>query len=114
MWGSSDIPTRVVYRIVHTEPPTEADFLSRKALGNSAPRDVRLWDGISVYDRVEAAQRQADRFPHLGRFIAALRLPEDGSIRVEKTLSNRNHYTLWGDAVSMLARVENVVPVEVR
>src|SRR5438045_267250 len=105
---------QTVYRVVRSDPPTEADFLSRQALGLPAPVASHLWDGVSVDDRVLAAERKARRFAQLGRYIATLRLPEDGSIRIEKTLANRNHYTLWGDPVTLLECVVELVPLEVR
>ncbi len=57
----------IFYRIVKTDPPTVADFLSQKALGHPLRRDTpehrRSWEWVSVYDTVEAAQQTAVRFP---------------------------------------------------
>jgi hypothetical protein len=47
------------YRIVKTDPPTEADFLSHRARGIPLQRDTpelrRSWEGVSVYRTPEAA-----------------------------------------------------------
>jgi hypothetical protein len=77
------------------------------------PPEPRLWDGVSLYDSREAAIRQARRFPMLGLFVAAIRLPGDESIRIEKTLRDRHHYALWGDADGLLTCVVEVDLIEV-
>ena len=103
------------YRIVKTDPPTEADFLSYRALGIPLRRDTpelrRSWEGVSVYDTMEAALAIVVQFPRIGRFIAELSLAENGPVRFEQTSVNPRHYDLWGDASDMLVAVVRVVPV---
>ena len=66
----------IFYRIVRTNPPTEADFLSYEALGRPLYRDTpelrRSWEAVSVYDEVESARETVRRFPQIGTFIAEL------------------------------------------
>ena len=76
-------PNRVpveVYRIVPSETPTEADFLSLGALNPqrrppSDPRLLDMWWGISVFDTLDRARSQARKKPYLGSHVAVLRLP---------------------------------------
>jgi hypothetical protein len=102
------------YRITRTDPPTLWDFRSAKDRGRREPESAeerRLWDGISVYATEAQARRKARSLPLLGRFIAAVVLSEDDSVRVERTLSTAGHHTLWGDAALLLERVESWVLV---
>jgi hypothetical protein len=50
------VPT--FYRIVKTDPPTVADFLSYRAQGRRLIHDTpelrRSWEGVSVYDSIKA------------------------------------------------------------
>ena len=108
---------RLFYRIVRTNPPTQADFVSNAAQGKQPrhpdPEILRLWDGLSAYSTVEQARIAARLFPRLGRYIAALRVPEHGSVRFEQTRDPaEGHFTLWGEPDQLLALVVNVVPVE--
>jgi hypothetical protein len=107
---------RTVYRIVRTDPPTLADFLSDAELGRASFKDTedvrRLRSGRSVYATEAQARRKARRYPILGRYIAAVVLPDDQSIWIERTIpSSAGHYTLWGDAALLLTVVVRVVPV---
>ena len=104
---------RTLWRIVRTNPPSEADFLSNEAKG-LRPRDedaetLHLWSGISVFTTLTQARRMARRVPSLG--VAELHIPDDPGVHVERTLG-RGHYTLWGDADRLLISVVRVVPVE--
>jgi len=102
------------YRVVVTDPPTEADFLSDRARGKPPPRTpelLRLWDGLSVMDTEEGAREIARNFPANGAFIAALAIPNNSPIRYERTLRRPGHYTIWGEAAALLDRVEWVTPV---
>ncbi len=103
---------RLFYRIVRTDPPTIADFLSNRARGKARRpvESVREWEGLSLFDTEAQARRMARRFPRLGVYIAALRVPADGPIVVEQTFGP-GHYTLWGDPQDFLPRVVAVVPV---
>jgi hypothetical protein len=108
-------PPRTFFKIVHSESPTLSDFLSNVARGRSFPSDpeqVRLWDGISVYDSRAQARRRARKAPFLGGFIAELRVPEETSIRYERTTRSRGHYTLWGDPATLLACVIRVTEID--
>ena len=102
------------FRIVKTDPPTEADFLSYKALGRPLLRDTpsqrRSWEGVSVTSTLEAARALTVRAPNLGRFIAELELVEGGAVRFAQTGGAPAHYDLWGEPRDMLAAVVRVVP----
>lgn len=101
---------RFLYRVVRTNPPTIQDFLSNLELGRETPVDpemAELWDGLSVQSTLAQARRRSRISPMLGRFIAAVRVPTDGSIRFERT-RGEGHHTLWGDAADLLARVVSV------
>jgi hypothetical protein len=71
----------------------------------------RSWEGVSVYDTMEAALAIVEQFPRIGRFIAELSLPETGPVRFEQTSINPRHYDLWGDARELLAAVVRVISV---
>ena len=106
---------RVFYRIVKSDPPTLIDFMSPEARGR-VPRHptvevLRLWDGISAYETEEQARAKARELPRLGRYIAAVLVPEDGPIRHERTLDSEGHWTLWGEPAELLRRVTSVVRV---
>lgn len=115
LWASSESATRLFFRIVQSDPPTRLDFTSKQAQGapsrDPRPEIVRLQDGLSVYSTEAQARRTARRYPVLGRYIAALRVPEGTAIRVERTLSREGHHTIWGEPDDLLARVLSVVPV---
>ena len=102
------------YRIVRTDPPTETDFLSHKALGRRLRHDTpeyrRSWEGISVYDTLEAARENRARFPRLSGFIAELEIAEGGPIAYAKTLTDPNHYDVWGAPAALLQMVRRVLP----
>jgi hypothetical protein len=100
----------IVYRVVRADPPTVADFRSHEARGRPVPPGApeesrRLWSGISVYDTEERARQTARDYPRLGAYIAELDIPEGGTVRAQRTTKSLGHYTLWGDAVAMLACV---------
>jgi hypothetical protein len=104
----------IFYRVTMTDPPTVADFRSDKERGRPAPRTpelLLLWDGLSVMDSEAGAREIARRFPANGSFIAALDISDDGAIRYMRTLRRPGHYTLWGDANAILARIQSVVTV---
>lgn len=109
---------RVFYRIVHTDPPEVADFLSNAAKGKRprrpTPDVLRLWDGISVYDILRQARITAQTFPHLGRHIAILHVPDDGSVQFAQTLDPaKGHFTLWGDPVVLRKYVTGMARLDV-
>lgn len=104
---------RRFFRIVQTNPPTTHDFRSNKELGRPLlnPKAERLWDGISVWERVGQARSRAKGGRPPGAFIAELRVPVGGSVRIEKTTRRPGHYTLWADASWLLKLVSGVVRV---
>ena len=103
------------YRIVRTDPPTEADFLSYEALGRQLRRETpelrRSWSGVSVYTSERAAREIAARLPRLGAFIAELEVVEDGPVTYEQNGADLEHYDLYGSAEDMLRLVRRVTPV---
>jgi hypothetical protein len=109
------VPT--FYRIVRTDPPTAADFMSNrdKGLPPRGPEvsDPDLWAGISVYDHRDRAESQARRY-QLGAFLAVIELPDNrqpGGLRVSKTLTDPHHHTLWGAPDTLVTLVTRVVPL---
>ena len=104
------------FRIVQSDPPTVADFLSNQAQGRR-PRyplnqeTQRLWEGLSVYDSWAHARRKVGASPWLGSFIAELRVPSGVPVAAERTTSSRGHWTLWGDADVLLGCVVSVLPL---
>ena len=108
---------RTFYRIVKSDPPTLADFVSAQARGRAVPTRLpeelrRLWDGLSVYATLAQAQRKARQSPMIGAYVAELRLPDDVTIRVERTTREAGHHTVWGPAERILACVVEVVPAD--
>jgi hypothetical protein len=103
---------RFFYRLVKSNPPTLEDFTSNLALGKQIPADpalAELWDGLSVQSTLAQARRRGRPSPALGRFVAVLRVPTDGSIRFERT-RGEGHHTIWGDSAVLLALVVSVEP----
>jgi hypothetical protein len=97
------------YRIALTDPATLYDFTSDEALGIPAidddPERLRLRRGISVYATESQARRKAVDYPHLGRYIAVLSIPDQGAIPFERTTRSRGHHTLWGDPTEIMSHV---------
>lgn len=99
-----------LWRTVRANPPTEADFLSLKALGRlqrDAP--IELWEGVSTFHSLTLAAAMPRKFGH-GAFLARLALVPDGPIRWVKT-RGEGHYTISGPPAEMLARVVEGVPL---
>lgn len=97
------------YRIVRTAIPTADDFLSAQEDGQVLANEQyrREWtEGISVFDSLAYALKRA-RMGKLkaGSFVATLIVPEDGSIEVRQTGSNRRHYTIYTKGLQALALV---------
>lgn len=98
---------RLLHRIVRTNPPTHDDFVSNEARGRPVPDDLEdasVWDGISVYSTAAQARRKRRTSPVLGAFIAVLRVPLDGSMRVQRT-RGEGHHTVWGEPAALLRLV---------
>jgi hypothetical protein len=104
----SDDGFRLFYRIARNDPPRLQDFTSNRALGKQEPLDSEqavLWDGLSVQSTLAQARRRRRASPMLGVCIAVLRIPLDGSVRIERTLSSAGHHTIWGDPAQLLGLV---------
>ena len=112
--GATGEADRLLYRLVKTDPPTVADFLSNAVRGRPrrGPEVGRpeLHTGLSMYDSEVAARATARRFPFLGAHIATVRIPAGAPVRVEQTLGE-GHYTVWGAPDVLLTMVVAVVPV---
>ena len=67
-------------------------------------------DGLSMYSTFNQARRKRRVSPALGRYVATVRVPLDGSIRIERT-RGEGHHTIWGDPETLLDLVVAVVPV---
>jgi hypothetical protein len=105
---------RFFHRIAQTNPATVTDFTSNVAKGRPAPDDPvqrAVWDGLSVYSTLAQARRKRRASPAIGNFIAVLRIPLDGSVRIERTLGGDGHHTIWGDPARLLSLVVSVEPV---
>lgn len=88
---------REFYRIVRNRIPTVDDFRSPRAMGVPRPEEyIAEWDrGVSVYDNFAYALRRAQRNrTGLGRFVATIAFPDDGSVRFAKTFG-RHHFTIY-------------------
>ncbi len=100
------------YRIVRTDPPTVRDFMSHRALGiplrHRTAKALRLYDAISVYRTSAQAGALATLSPHLGRFVAEIRIPEVSAFRYELDTAKNGHCTLWGEPADLLALVVSV------
>jgi len=81
-----------VFRVVKTDPPAAADFLSYHEMGITRGDPIRRC-GLSVF-RVRADAEHASRaFPNLGNVIArAVLAPEHGKV---KQTGRPSHTTWW-------------------
>ena len=89
------------YRIAQTDPPELVNFQLAKERGSAAPASLTrlaVWDGLSVYSTINQARRKQRISTWLGAYIVTLRVPTDGSIRIERTLGGDGHHTLWAPA----------------
>lgn len=65
-----------------------------------------------MYEREGQARRKGKGLPRRGRgYIAELRLPDDASVRSERTGHSAGHFTVWGDAERLLSHVTRLVPI---
>lgn len=74
--------------------------------------DRDRWRGVSHYASFVAATDALRAAPGLGGYIATVRIPLDAAVRVEQTGRNRDHFTVWADATTLLGLVVSVVPVK--
>lgn len=63
-----------------------------------------------MMDTPERARTLQRRFPRLGTYIAVLDILRDGSFRIERTLREPGHHTVWGDPERLLGVVIAVLP----
>jgi hypothetical protein len=112
LWQTIAVPT--FYRIVKTDPPTLADFLSHAARGLPLRRDTpelrRSWERVSVYDSLERTRAIVARFPTIGRFIAELVIEAGGTLTYEQSGDDLHHFDVDGDPDELLKAVRQVVP----
>ncbi len=99
---------RTFYRIVQTDPPTPHDLLSNQAKGRIAvgtltAKRQEQWNGLSVFATEAQAKRRARDRPRLGAFVTEREVPDDGSIRYERTSPGTpGHCTLGGTPQAFL------------
>jgi hypothetical protein len=108
---------RVLYRLIQTASPTLRDFLSHQALGIEPLRPLSArgrdrWRGLSHHDTLDAARAKGSQSPWLGHYVAEVRVPAGAAIRIEQTVHDPTHYTLWADPAALLSWVVSVTPVE--
>ena len=108
----------ILYRVLQSARPTRWDFLSHEARGvqprgRLTPLLAAEWAGVSAFDTVPSARAAAEKH-NLGRFIAVLDVPEDGSVAMAQTvrLPSRHHFTMWADAAMLQARIVRNFPVD--
>lgn len=106
----ADTPTPpLFYRVTRAGAPTVRDFRSNTAKGRQPPaydsETLRLWAGVSMFDSLDRARERARHLPGMGRYIATIRIPPDGSVHYERTGNDPHHYTLWGDPLVLLRSV---------
>lgn len=65
-----------------------------------------------MYRSPRDAESLATDSPYLGRFIAELRVPLDGSVRIELDNGRHGHCTIWGEPEDLLKLVVRVWPLE--
>ena len=106
---------RLFYRIARTNPTTLYDYQSAKERGLDEPElpaRRAVWDGLSVYSTLNQARRKQRVSPNIGSYIAVLRVPLDGSVRVMRTLGGDGHHTLWAPASDLRSLEVSVEPAK--
>jgi hypothetical protein len=110
--GDTQGPHLLLYRVVRSSPPTEWDMTSHEGRGIPlrfrTARALRRWSGLSVFSTPWAAIALARENPRLGGWLAELRVPLDGSIRMELDNGAHGHCTIWGDPKLILSFVVSV------
>jgi hypothetical protein len=108
-----------VFRIVRVEDVTAPElvesFRSHAELG-LPPRTVEaahpvIYEGISVFDSLEAATATARKFPRIGRHVAELRITHGLGVRYLRW-GARGHLTLWGDPIKLSGAVVDTIPID--
>jgi hypothetical protein len=105
---------QTLQRIIKGSEPTPLDFTSLEAQGlaprSDDPEVVRLNRGISCWATEAQARRTARRYPNLGAYISTLQIPDDASVRIERT-RGPGHHTVWGFPTDLLAYVTSISSV---
>lgn len=109
--------SRVLYRIVQDASPLPRDFTSNLAkclpMRGAEAKEPLLWSGLSMFDTVDAAERNAQRYKgRIGRFLAQLQLPPEGDARVliRQTL-RPGHFTVLCCEATCISFVRDVQPI---
>jgi hypothetical protein len=112
---SGAAPVPVLYRIVHTNPPTLDDFRPNlsKCLPPRGPElgDLTLWAGLSTYATLHQAERAALRYPRLGAYVGRLEIPDELANLVVRQTLGPGHHTLMGCGETCLRLVADVIPI---
>lgn len=108
--------TLTLYRIIETDTPRVHDMRSYLDLGiplrANTPEARRRASGISLFSTMQQARKVGAGPPWFGvGFIAALRLPDDAPVTIERTGRQPGHHTLWGSPDVILGYVARVVPI---
>jgi hypothetical protein len=111
-----------VFRIVKLDDPHlgayHESFKSHAEL-DLPPRGVELehlqiYEGISVYDTVEAATEVARRWSKIGEFVARMQLRGGELDVLVLRWGPEGHLTLWGEALMLSSATAEIVPVQAR
>jgi hypothetical protein len=86
--------TDPVYRIVKTDPPTAADFLTPHETGRLKNRPPCLRCALSVYLTLQDAVAMRDYLPVLGNFIAVGEIADLGVAKLTEGMAP-SHTTWW-------------------
>jgi hypothetical protein len=101
---------RIFYRIIRSRQAALDDFKSAKALGKPLRDQAhrREWEqGVSVFDSLDHALQRARAFRFaLGRFVVAIRVPDDGSIEIAQTGNDQHHFTIYAEPDRLLSLVD--------
>lgn len=99
----------VYFRFVRGRVATLDDFRSQGALGRKlrSRGDERAFhEGISVYDDFDQACEVAASIQYRrGSYLVTLSIPAELGIEVIQTGRNAHHFTIYADAVRLLALV---------
>ena len=100
----------IFYRIIRSRQAAPDDFKSAKALGKPLRDQAhqREWEqGVSVFDSLDYALQRARAFKlALGRFVVAIRVPDDESIEVAQTGNDQHHFTIYAEPERLLSLVD--------
>ena len=96
-----DRPAKRFYRATKRFPPTDKDYITRQERLGDPPQDIpegvrKSWDACSVFDSVEALERQIREVPAIGRHMCRYDIPDNVGITWEET-DPPGHYDLRGD-----------------